>query len=292
MANMIPSPRQAGSRGQLFLIGAIALAVAFVALTMLLNTAIYTENLSARSGDVGDTDMHKYASEAEAQTIRTIEQVNYYNTSPDEFETLIEEEWGPLLAERYATSGSLVDIRVDSVDKSGRSAARMNVEEFEDGKRFAHSSGKFHDFQVHVHPASYVGSGDLRLSSNKSGGDTLIVEQGDDNNELVVSSEDTNGECRARNVDGKRAVTIDIVREEVGGVSCDVLENFEFSGFIDFENNADVEGTWQVTTESVPSSIDSTYKNNAVLTTDIEISYSNSQTEYGETITVPVGGDA
>jgi hypothetical protein len=40
-------------RAQLFLVGALALAVVFVALALVLNSAIYTENLATREADVG-----------------------------------------------------------------------------------------------------------------------------------------------------------------------------------------------------------------------------------------------
>ncbi|MFB6146824.1 MAG: hypothetical protein ABEJ08_03980 [Halobacteriaceae archaeon] len=45
---------QARSRGQLILVGGLAVAVGIVVLVLLLNTAIYTQNLTTRDADTGD----------------------------------------------------------------------------------------------------------------------------------------------------------------------------------------------------------------------------------------------
>jgi hypothetical protein len=53
MADLSPPDR---SRGQLILVAGFAIAVAIVALVLLLNTAIYSENLATRSVDTGGED--------------------------------------------------------------------------------------------------------------------------------------------------------------------------------------------------------------------------------------------
>ncbi|MDZ7702030.1 MAG: hypothetical protein U5J98_08155 [Halobacteriales archaeon] len=50
MADVSPSPRD---RGQLILVTALALAILFVSLALIVNTAIYTENLATRGSDIG-----------------------------------------------------------------------------------------------------------------------------------------------------------------------------------------------------------------------------------------------
>lgn len=48
-------------RGQLIIVTALSLAILFVTLALILNTAIYTENLATRSGDIGGaTDAVRY----------------------------------------------------------------------------------------------------------------------------------------------------------------------------------------------------------------------------------------
>lgn len=77
------TPRSAtGSRAQLFLVAAIGLAVTFVALALILNTAIFTENLASRGSDTaGGPDAVRYPTEATDGIEPLIEKVNYNNNT-------------------------------------------------------------------------------------------------------------------------------------------------------------------------------------------------------------------
>jgi hypothetical protein len=68
-------------RGQLFLIGALALAVLLIAVALLLNTAIYTENLATRSSGVDAPEMIEYQSAAHEHTTTEFSRVNDENVS-------------------------------------------------------------------------------------------------------------------------------------------------------------------------------------------------------------------
>lgn len=63
-------------RGQLLLIAGFAIAVAIVALVLLLNTAIYTENLATRSVDTGESDAIAYRNAVQRSLWPAVSEVN------------------------------------------------------------------------------------------------------------------------------------------------------------------------------------------------------------------------
>ena len=64
------------ARGQLLLVTGFAIAVAIIALVLLLNTAIYTENLATRSVDTGESDAIAYRDAVERSLWPTVSGVN------------------------------------------------------------------------------------------------------------------------------------------------------------------------------------------------------------------------
>ncbi len=69
-------------RGQLILVTALAMAIIFVTLALILNTAIYTENLATRSGDIGGgTDAVRYHDAARDGVGGVIGYINVHNNS-------------------------------------------------------------------------------------------------------------------------------------------------------------------------------------------------------------------
>ncbi|WP_136602325.1 DUF7261 family protein [Salinigranum halophilum] len=69
-------------RGQLFLVGALSLAVLFVGFALLLNTAIYTENLATRNTDPGTDPSISYRAAAEDASREILLRENRNGTDP------------------------------------------------------------------------------------------------------------------------------------------------------------------------------------------------------------------
>jgi len=70
-----------GDRAQLFLVGALALAVIFVVLAVLLNTAIYTGNIATRDVGPGTGVVVEYEQAATGMADRSLRTVNIENNS-------------------------------------------------------------------------------------------------------------------------------------------------------------------------------------------------------------------
>ena len=75
--------RRSDSRAQLILVTALSVAAMLVALTIILNSAIYTQNLASRSGPMS-TDATKYHSEVVRGSSAVLEYANEYNGSSSE----------------------------------------------------------------------------------------------------------------------------------------------------------------------------------------------------------------
>jgi hypothetical protein len=106
----------ARSRGQLFLVGALALAVVFVALALVLNTSIYAENLATRESEIAGAndalqhreDVARNAGEVIRHVNRNASQVSF-GTREGYYDANLT-EWGRRSAAFQATQGSLSSV--------------------------------------------------------------------------------------------------------------------------------------------------------------------------------------
>lgn len=85
MAAVTIPPEPDGDRGQLLLVTAFGVAVMLVALALILNTSIYTENVATRGSDItGGKDAIRYRAVTEETTRSTLQFANYNNNSSDQ----------------------------------------------------------------------------------------------------------------------------------------------------------------------------------------------------------------
>lgn len=101
--------RSVDSRGQMILMGALVLAVLFVGLALVLNSAIYTENISTR--DVGGSaEAFSEDPPTEERLFRSLSQANYHSETADYDDRLSVVEanvstWGTQQSSQSARSG-------------------------------------------------------------------------------------------------------------------------------------------------------------------------------------------
>jgi hypothetical protein len=117
--------RETGSgtddRGQLFLVGALSLAVLFVGFALLLNTAIYTENLATRNTDPGTDPSISYRAAAEDAARGILIRENRNGTDPtwsentQWFESGIE-EWSDSTGLHAARRARVASMTVESTN--------------------------------------------------------------------------------------------------------------------------------------------------------------------------------
>ena len=108
-------------RGQLFLVGALSLAVLFVGFALLLNTAIYTENLATRNTDPGTDPSISYRAAAEDAARELMIRENRNGTDPtwDEntrwYESSVE-AWSDSAGLHAARRARVASVTVDSTN--------------------------------------------------------------------------------------------------------------------------------------------------------------------------------
>ena len=117
------APPRDGERGQIILIAAFAMAVTFVTLALVVNSAIFTENLASRGETSGSDDALLVRHEVETATGSAIAYANTHNeTSTD---TLAESlrasvrNISAVTTEQHATGGKVVTVEGPTTIENG-----------------------------------------------------------------------------------------------------------------------------------------------------------------------------
>lgn len=125
MADVASSVRE---RGQLILIGGLSLAVVFVALALVLNSAIYTENLATRTSDNPADTATQFRHDALAGAGTVIDYANRnggdrtYSDRYSEYQNSVD-KWQGLHANYSAINGLFTDVRAP--DGAGNEGTRV-----------------------------------------------------------------------------------------------------------------------------------------------------------------------
>ncbi|WP_332898684.1 DUF7261 family protein [Haladaptatus sp. CMSO5] len=122
-------------RGQIILVVGLVLAVMFVALALLLNTAIYTENLATRSDNSVSGTAGEFNRDAITEVQKSISYANQNNNPSDsDLELSVQssvDDWEFLAARHYARNGQSVSITVDSISKERHIRQTVSTNNFE-----------------------------------------------------------------------------------------------------------------------------------------------------------------
>ena len=260
-------------RGQLIIVGGLALAVTLVAVALVLNAAIYTENLASRDDADRIDDANAARNDVRAGLVGAVEhaddsqsfadQTDDVNASMDE----IENESG-----YYAAQGG-ASLSVGNVSyEEGRRLARDSEGQFvsPDAGQTTYplvDDGTVHEHSMNVSKDSLRERGEITdpisdltgddvfnaTYSNASSGVERSVFVYNESNEVTVEVYDENGDrigsvCNASATDGHAAV--DVTEGTVAGDSCAALESFDPLGSthdLEYGGTANADGTYEVT---------------------------------------------
>ena len=308
MADVRRPPRD---RGQLLLVGALALAVVFVALALLLNTAIYTGNLATRDSGVDGTPAIEYASEARAAGVDAVRSVNRRNDSSSGDLTrafgATMTRWDDAASHHAAVSGHAADVDVAGttngtrirqadatrsyVDDSGASdwtvvtgvtdvrSLRLTV----DASELASGpSGAFH-----VNVTAGAGTRTAAVYDTGSGPEVRVVDGG------------TTTTCPAGSVTGG-TFAVDVPNASVGGAPCPALgalDDTAGSVTVAYRNADAAGGTYTMVVDEPPAALSlsglnagagsgSPYWTYAIYGAELEVTYRTDAVDYEATIGV------
>jgi len=312
MADLIPD--RGGERGQLLLIAAFIIATSFVVLALVVNSAIFTENLATRDDVAGSQDALQHRHEVEQSVGAVIEEING-ETSPsisdadDQVEAI-----GRQVGAQQAVRGRVVDIEFDSID-TGTKIAQDEV------GNFSNTTGSVPDwtvaedvthtrnFQINLTDYSELQSASnaFQIVVNGSNDDEWIVtiaDAGSGNVEILVDRPGLSTQRCTREFD--EFLRIDITGASVGGKPCPALDRHSSgtplwfsSGVeapyrIDFESPGEIEGTYSLIVDDSADphnflAIDPPYSTTAIYNLTLNYSYHTTDVGYETAIRVAPG---
>lgn len=214
-----------GNRGQMILLMGVVLAVMFVALALLVNAAIYTDNVATRGGDPA-AEALEYQNGVVDSTAGLLDAENPESTGEDDttagdIETAIGIEHEH--HERYhLRRGAATDTTVESTAE-GRLVSETNANGFETWEASASEVRGFvitldtSNMTVGNETSFYLNIDGTELEVNKTSTDVVEVEGG------------TEGISCTANADADGDVEFDVTGELLGGDTCE----FGFPAFSD-----------------------------------------------------------
>ena len=113
-------------RGQMLLVGAFALSLVFVALALLLNSAVYAENLATRSSGDDTQEASEFSKEVRLTARGILANLESSSSDTSTFEPIME-SWGDRAARHYAADGVTVEVSVKNPSMVTYDSAEIRV---------------------------------------------------------------------------------------------------------------------------------------------------------------------
>jgi hypothetical protein len=305
-------------RGQLLLIAGLSLAIVLVALALILNSAIYTQNLATRGGDLTDqSDVTGVRESVERGLRESVQQANRNYGSYGTQEGAVQSDVVALsdaMRAYAAEDGRIVDVTyVDKTD--GKRISQSSDAEFEDA-----SDGDDWDVATDVGGAGTDGEGvrsfrmsvvrnqlvdtPLALAPFRIAFDRNDDDDADDTGEWSVEIYDDGGTTvvdvyrqgslygYCHDATGSRT-SIDLTNATVGGSHCEPLDLFVFlDGPYDirYQNGDNVEGSYEMTVgEPASPGAAPVSPEDVLYSATVSVSYRTPDIEYETTVTAAPG---
>ena len=273
MADLIPRPSgRGGERGQLLLIAAFIVAVSFVALALVVNSAIFTENLATRDDVAGSEDALDHRHEVEQSIEETMIEINRNNSLDSNLEDLIKSNVDQISTQggvQQSTQGRVVNIIFDDWIE-GKKIAQDDISDFTNATTkedwtVVEDVSRIRNYKINITSDSNIpdiGSPDdpyKMIVEGISGNDwNLTIEKeslpGNNNILVEVNPETESPERCTSEFDG--SLVLDITGGTIGGEPCHALRRLTDGTLmwlgtgatpdydIKFENGHRIEGTY------------------------------------------------
>lgn len=271
-------------RGQMIILMGVILAVMFVALALLVNAAIYTDNVATRGGDpAGEALEYQSGVVDSVSGLLAEENGQTDGTTATDVESAIEN-----IAESHRQyhlrRSAATHTTVDTVNE-GRLISQTNVNEFANWNVNANSARGFimtldtSGMTVGNETSFYIDIGNQQLEVNKTDSGNLVVSGGAED---VDCSTEANGD-----------VEFDISGERLGDEDCEFGWSTFNDGEIGIQNGDNGAGSYEVTVETnedVEAPLDSI---EIAYSVDLDIRIDTPELSYERSVTVvPEGADA
>lgn len=304
------------------LVAALALAVLFVSLALLLNTVIYTGNLATRSVG-GDSDaVAGYRTAAVDAADTSLRHANAReNSNYSELETAFDaavRDWDGTASRHHAVTATATELNVTSKtrgtrlrqDNFSRSFANETTSE---NWSVAEDIGGYRDFAMTVDRSELtnISSSDTTnvsdlpsnvfhvVLTNGSAEYSAYVGKGEGSNVSVVVFENgtRTATCAGSGPDGN--VTVDVSNGTVGGNDCEALafeDDVDGAFTLRYEDGDDVAGNYSLVVDTpygehgedfANADDGSPYRTRALYGVELELVFRTPSTHYESTVVVP-----
>lgn len=259
-------------RGQLILVTGLLVAVAMVAMVLLLNTAIYTENLASRGADQSGREAIEYRATVVDGVGELIDREN--DQEHPDWNSVNGSVTGGIdtldnfTARNYALGGTIVQIEVSpgnphegrlirqnttgTFESSAAGADWTLASDVEDTRRFAMSIERNNLSDTNETLASSSGAYQVRVSDGGSEWNAYVYRNLSTPTDVTVATGDGASVTEHCTVDASE-VTINLSDASVGGDRCSGLrwaEGVTAPYSVEFVNGDNVTGTYNLTVNS------------------------------------------
>jgi len=316
--------RPRDERGQILLIAAFTLAVIFVALALVINSAIFTENLASQGEVAGSSEALTYQHQVRQGVTEAMAYANRYEYSNPESSVqasvVAMNEQG---SHQQATAGQIVDVefggsesgwRIADNTSGGSTFENESTPVADQDWQLAEAVDRTRDVRINVTDPSALSGGPataFTLEANESLSSVWEVRLWLDGSEVVVdvrTGNGRNGECR---VPATSPVEVDVTRGLVDGQRCHALTRSGTGGNrmwwetgvsapydVWVKNGDQVRGNYSMVIQGTPNSDglsggpaagDDPYRTDAIYSTTVRYLYRTSQVTYETEIEVTPG---
>lgn len=303
-ADPVPADDQ---RGQLILVAGLALALSFVALVLILNSAVYTENLATRGDDAPTTDALAYREDVRQGVAGAIEYSNRHNNASGSerearktaLKTALNrsiDEWNELAVQHAALGGRAATVSEPTGYVWGTQLGQNGERAFTDtdgSSAWSPATGvsEMDRFRMSVNRSVLAGSrlDSFELRFRNSVGDTWSLHVYNSGGTTWVHIDDfTGSEDRCGDTDGNHT-EIDLVRGTVDGKDCSALDFADASPSsydIEIANGDDAAGIYELVVGPVASTGNAPYATPAIRAATVKLDYESPSLHYESTLSV------
>lgn len=233
-------------RGQLLLVAGVLVAVLFVALALLVNTAIYTDNVATRGGDAAGEAIEYQAGVTEAVGgLLDAENANSEHTNRGEIESALEsgtESIEETIRANNLRRGAVAEIDTGSIPSTTTDGLSINETDTAAFESWEANASAVRGFVIDLDPdnmtegSTVIDLNGTELAVNKTEGD------------VVVTGGTEPIECRTA---ASGTVRFDVTGERLDGEPCRFgWPEFENGDTIAIEDGPNAGGSYEVTIES------------------------------------------
>lgn len=308
-------------RAQLFLVGALSLAVVFVVLALVVNSAIYTENLATRSTDSGTDDAVKFRTTVESSVGGLVAYQNRNTVDTTRLQTGIDDDIDDRLAQFNGRHGAFS--RVSYVSETTGTQLIQDTD-----RDFSNNGGGSNDWQLATgvtatrsfQQRSEIGElDDTSFFGGLFGTDVFHTVIRDDAGYIyrvavyrdsgageayvTVQIEDPGGSeteetCTYDYASATETVTVDLTSAEFAGSHCAPLEfwgDLDTPYSIEYVNGQSAQGTWDLVMQGTPTganfgvAADGPYEKTGIYDVTVRLLYRTDDVTYKTSVTVAPG---